>query len=179
MRHRLVRVPLAATTVAASFTASSATQLLAQAAPPIAPPAAPLPSFTTQRLSDQFLCEGASFGDFNNDGKGDVVSGPYWYAGPDFKQRFEIAEPVAYDPLGYSKNFFAFPYDFDRDGWMDLFFVGFPGERAWWAQNPKGEARRWVEHDVFPIVDNESPWITDVTGDGQPELLCFRKGAGG
>ncbi len=154
----------------AAIAASSASHLAAQQPPP---------AFATQQLSDQFLCEGASFGDFNRDGKGDVVSGPYWYEGPDFAKRHEIADPVAYDPLGYSKNFFAFPFDFDRDGWLDLFFVGFPGERAWWAQNPKGEERRWVEHDVFATVDNESPAFTDVTGDGQPELVCISGGRWG
>lgn len=136
-------------------------------------------TFRTKRLSDAFLCEGASFGDFDRDGQGDVVSGPYWYEGPDFAKRHEIAEPIAYDPLGYSKNFFAFPYDFDRDGWLDVFFVGFPGERAWWARNPQGATQRWVEHDVFAAVDNESPWFIDVTGDGQPELVCISGGAWG
>ena len=138
-----------------------------------------LPTFTTQQLSDVFLCEGASFGDFNRDGKGDVVSGPWWYEGPDFAKRHELAEPTAYDPLGYSKNFFAFPHDFDRDGWLDVFFVGFPGERAWWAENPRGKEQRWIEHEVFAMVDNESPAFTDVTGDGQPELVCISNGRWG
>jgi len=160
-----------------SLAASAASHLLAQEA--AAPDPRVPPEFTTKRLSEVFLCEGASFGDFNQDGKGDVVSGPYWYEGPDFAKRHEMAEPVAYDPLHYSKNFFAFPYDFDRDGWLDVFFVGFPGERAWWSENPRGEERRWVEHDVFPIVDNESPAFTDVDGDGQPDLVCISNGCWG
>src|SRR5678815_2682964 len=41
------------------------------------------------QLSDQFWSEGANIGDFNHDGKMDVVSGPYWWAGPDFKERHE------------------------------------------------------------------------------------------
>src|SRR2546425_11546284 len=48
-----------------------------------------LHSFKKMQLSDKFWCEGASFGDFNHDGKPDVVSGPYWYEGPDFKKRHE------------------------------------------------------------------------------------------
>ena len=31
-----------------------------------------------------------AIGDFNHDGKMDVVSGAYWYEGPDFKKRHEI-----------------------------------------------------------------------------------------
>jgi putative membrane-bound dehydrogenase-like protein len=166
--------------IVALIAASTASQLAAQETSKRDGAAArQVPTFATRRLIDHFLCEGASFGDFNRDGKGDVVSGPFWWEGPDFVARHEIAEPVAYDPLHYSKNFFAFPYDFDRDGWLDVFFVGFPGERAWWAENPRGEERRWAEHDVFPTVDNESPWFTDVTGDGQPELVCISGGAWG
>src|SRR2546425_11105396 len=48
-----------------------------------------LHTFKKTRLSDKFWCEGAGFGDFNHDGKPDVVSGPYWYEGPDFKKRHE------------------------------------------------------------------------------------------
>src|SRR5436190_16286771 len=49
----------------------------------------PVPSgeFTKIQLTDQFWAEGAAIGDFNHDGKMDVVYGPYWWAGPDFKTR--------------------------------------------------------------------------------------------
>src|SRR5215510_9093390 len=47
-------------------------------------------SFKKLRLTDQFWSEGANFGDFNHDGKRDVVSGPYWYEGPDFTKRHEF-----------------------------------------------------------------------------------------
>ncbi len=43
--------------------------------------------FTKTHLDPHFWCEGANFGDFNRDGQADIVSGPYWYAGPDFKKR--------------------------------------------------------------------------------------------
>jgi len=42
----------------------------------------PGPQFKKLKLTDTFYCEGANFGDFNHDGKMDVVSGPYWYEGP-------------------------------------------------------------------------------------------------
>src|SRR5215470_3570536 len=45
--------------------------------------------FKKTQLSDKFWCEGATFGDFNHDGKMDIVAGPYWYEGPDFKKRHE------------------------------------------------------------------------------------------
>src|SRR5688572_23862403 len=138
------------------------------------------PEFKKHQLSDVFFCEGASFGDFDRDGDGDIVSGPYWYVGPDFAKRHELAEPKSFDPLAYSDNFFAFPYDFDRDGWLDVFFIGFPGERAWWARNPGDPAKvgteRWVQHTVFANVDNEAPTFTDVNGDRLPDLVCLNGG---
>ena len=42
------------------------------------------------QLSDTFHAEGAAFGDLNHDGIADVVAGPFWYAGPDFRERHEI-----------------------------------------------------------------------------------------
>src|SRR2546430_343105 len=49
-----------------------------------------LHTFRKVKLTDQFWAEGANFGDFNHDGKMDVVAGPFWYEGPDFKQRHEF-----------------------------------------------------------------------------------------
>ena len=71
-------------------------------------------------LSDKFYCEGANCGDFNNDGKLDVVAGPYWYEGPDFQIKHEIYRPKAFDPHGYSNNFLTFTGDFNGDGWLDV-----------------------------------------------------------
>src|SRR5665213_3325589 len=48
-----------------------------------------LHTFKKVKLTDQFWSEGANFGDFNHDGKMDIVSGPFWYEGPDFKVRHE------------------------------------------------------------------------------------------
>ena len=52
------------------------------------------PSFTKKQLSNQFWAEGANAGDFNHDGKPDIVSGPYWWAGPEFKERHQYAPDV-------------------------------------------------------------------------------------
>ena len=86
--------------------------------------------FERKQLSNEFWSEGANFGDFNKDGENDIVSGPYWWAGPDFTKKHEYyaatqtfkkksedgseAEAHGYDPLGYSKNFFAFAHDIEN-----------------------------------------------------------------
>src|SRR5881396_4366415 len=151
-----------------------------------------LHSFKKIQLSDKFWCEGASFGDFNHDGKPDIVSGPYWYEGPDFTRRHEYYPATKTFKLKkadgteetiegfegalgsnntYSDNFFAFTYDFNKDGWDDILILGFPGEDASWYENPKGKTEQWVLHKVFTPVDNESPTFADLTGDGKPEII--------
>ena len=135
-----------------------------------------LRSFQRIALSDQFWCEGASAADFNKDGKADIVAGPWWWAGPDFKDRHEIYAPTATFELtlgestkvtvpgfegglgkknAYSDNFFAFPYDFNNDGWQDVLVVGFPGQLTVWYENPKGAADHWARHPIFMQTDNE------------------------
>ena len=45
--------------------------------------------FSRQQLTDEFWAEGANFGDFNKDGKMDVVYGQWWFEGPDFTKRHQ------------------------------------------------------------------------------------------
>jgi hypothetical protein len=150
-----------------------------------------LHSFERLTLTTEFWSEGAGSGDFNRDGKLDVVSGPYWYAGPDFQKRHEFymatqthtnkgnGGPVVrrgWSPRVYSDNFFAFAHDFNSDRWPDILVIGFPGKDASWFENPRGQNGAWKRHVVFDAVDNESPHWIDLTGDGKPELVCNHNG---
>jgi putative membrane-bound dehydrogenase-like protein len=133
-------------------------------------------TFEKIQLSDQFFSEGANFGDFNHDGVMDIVSGPYWYAGPTFTERHEYYPPVPFNIAGYSENFFAFTYDVNHDGWTDIVIIGFPGKEAWWFDNPHNKSGPWKRHVMLPVVDDESPTFTDITGDGVPDLVCATGG---
>ena len=111
------------------------------------------PVFRKIQITDKFWSEGAACADFNHDGKMDIVSGPFWYEGPDFKARHQ------YYPAGqsftttnaqgqmltiegfegalgvknaYSEDFLTFTFDINGDGWPDIIIVGFP------ARNPSG-----------------------------------------
>jgi hypothetical protein len=187
-----------ATTPLLALTVLGGAAFLALAASQTTPPV--LRNFKRIVLSDQFWCEGATFADFNKDGENDIVAGPWWWEGPDFGKRHEIYQPAATFQLAlgeqtqvtvpgfegglgrkntYSDNFFAFPQDFNEDGWIDLLVVGFPGQFTSWFENPKTADRHWTKHPVFPQTDNESPTYTDLTGDGKPELVCITAGAYG
>ena len=150
-----------------------------------------------KQLTPHFWAEGANFGDFNKDGKMDVVYGPYWWEGPDFTKRHTYADdaktskikkadgaeetvPGFKGALGtendYSKNFLAYTHDFNADGWTDIVILGFPGEQSYWYENPKGGEDKWTRNVALDVTDNESPHFTDITGDGQPEIVCSSKG---
>src|SRR5688572_14217560 len=122
------------------------------------------PTYKTLELSNKFYSEGANVGDFNKDGKMDVVSGPFWYEGPDFQKKHEIYKPTGNQEGGaykadndYSDNFFAYTHDFNADGWTDYLVLGFPGKESFWFQNPAGKEGHWKKHVIFNITDNESP----------------------
>jgi hypothetical protein len=153
--------------------------------------------FKKSVLTDQFWAEGANFGDFNHDKKMDIVSGPFWYEGPDFTRRHEYAPantsfkkkkqdgseeivPGFEGALGtnnsYSECFLLFTYDFNKDDWADILVYGFPGKEAAWYENPKGREGHWQRHVILDVLDNESPGFADVTGDGKPEITCCSKG---
>lgn len=132
---------------------------------------APVTQYRKLQLTDKFFCEGAYYGDFNRDGHVDLVSGPYWYAGPEFEQRHEVREPREFDPKGYSDNFLTYTGDFNGDGWTDVLYVPWPGEDAYWYENPAGKEGHWTRHFALKNVGNESPVWGDVDGDGRPDLV--------
>ncbi|MFM9114699.1 MAG: FG-GAP repeat domain-containing protein [Planctomycetota bacterium] len=135
-----------------------------------------LRTFKKIKLSDKFYSEGMFYGDFNKDGKLDVVAGPYWYAGPDFQQRHEYFPAKEFDPNSYSNAFLMFAYDFNQDGWSDILVIGWPGKETFWYENPQGKSETWKQHLAHPKVDNESPGFGDITGDGKPELIAHSDG---
>ena len=137
-----------------------------------------LSTFRKVVLSETFHAEGASFGDIDRDGVMDVVAGPYWYEGPEYRTRHAYYAPKEFDPENYSDNFFAHVHDLDDDGWQDILIIGFPGEEASWYRNPgaAGAGEMWARHVVFQGVDNESPAWTDLTGDGRPEIVAINGG---
>lgn len=132
--------------------------------------------FDRMQLGTKFYSEGATFGDLNNDGHQDVIAGPYWYAGPKFETKHEFYPVKEWNVNGYSDNFFAYVHDVNKDNWQDIVIIGFPGKAAFWYANPQGKPGHWKKHLAHSVVDNESPTYTDLTGDGEPELVFHTAG---
>lgn len=137
-----------------------------------------LHTFERKQLTNQYYSEGANAGDINGDGKPDIVSGPYWYEGPDFTKKHEIYPAKPQNREGYADNFFCWVYDFNGDGRNDVLVVGFPGTPAYVYENPGpgGYDKPWKRHEVLKSVSNESPQFVNVVGDKQPELVCTSNG---
>lgn len=153
--------------------------------------------FQRIQASPEFWAEGINWADFNRDGHGDMVCGPFWYAGPRFYQRHEYAPanqtfkrfgrdgaeeviPGFEGGLGtnnaYSENFLTFTYDFNGDSWPDILVYGHPGKDGSWFENPRGRAGHWQRHVAYDNVEGESPDFEDITGDGKPEIVCCSRG---
>ncbi|MCM8528983.1 MAG: DUF1080 domain-containing protein [Lentisphaeraceae bacterium] len=138
--------------------------------------------FKKTTLTNEFLCEGANFGDLNGDGVNDIAAGSFWYEGPDFQKRHQIRElrkggPIkitnnAYDPHKYSNEFFTWIRDINKDGKNDILIAGLPGTPLYAYLNPGSADGKWAEHSLFDVVDNESPELVDMDGDGTEELIC-------
>ncbi|MBI5385763.1 MAG: VCBS repeat-containing protein [Verrucomicrobia bacterium] len=155
-------------------------------------------TFKKLQITDQFWCEGAHCGDFNHDGKTDIVGGPFWWEGPEFKVRHEfrpatktskikkadgteITIPGYKGALGnendYSDNFLTYVHDLNGDGWADVIVYGLPGTPCSWFENPKNKktpegTEQWAAHKMIDSLDNESPTFGDIVGDARPEIVC-------
>ncbi len=107
-----------------------------------------------------------------HDGKLDIVSGPFIYYGPDFRQSSEIYPNEAYNTSTQypAKDWIERGADFNGDGWPDVLTSG-RGVGADLYINPHGEQRRWKHYHVVDSIFGEETIIRDIDGDGVPELI--------
>jgi hypothetical protein len=134
--------------------------------------------FRMQRIDDFYYSWGAAAADINHDGVLDVVTGPYYYMGPDYTTRREIYLARTVNPSTEYPNasMQTFAADFNGDGWPDVLDMGAIGQPLHLYINPKGENRRWDEYDVVPAVHKEVSLLKDIDGDGKPEYIYGGEG---
>lgn len=124
--------------------------------------------FRMQHINDFYYGWSASAADINHDGILDIVSGPFYYLGPDYKVSREIYYSKTSDVSSQlTPAMVNFAYDFTGDGWPDALIS--TGRAMSLYVNPKGELRRWDKYNVLPMVWSEIAVFKDVDGDGKPD----------
>jgi hypothetical protein len=120
--------------------------------------------------------EAAGVFDVDGDGVPDIVSGGFWYRGPDFRQKFIIVgQPERF--RDYYDDFSVLPIDVNGDGRLDYVTGGWWGQTLRWRENHgKHEfgwnMSPWPEHVIAEKVGNiETTRMWDIDGDGMPEIV--------
>ncbi len=135
----------------------------------------PTARFERRKISDQAF-EAASVCDVDQDGNKDIVSGNFWYAGPDFSNayRFRSLELVS----GYHDSFSDYPLDVNGDSYIDIVSGGWFGKTLLWCENPGGQnpdgprvSGDWTVHEIDTTGSIETTRFWDVDGDGCVEAV--------
>lgn len=119
-------------------------------------------------ISDETY-ESAAVFDVDNDGVLDIVSGAFWYQGPDFRKKHYIGPVRAAGE--YYDDFSTIPMDVNGDGCMDFITGGWWGGTLRWRENPGDPSRQWPEHVIANVGNIETTRAWDIDGDGRLELI--------
>jgi len=124
--------------------------------------------FRKQLIADERY-ESAGVFDVNNDGVLDIVSGAWWYEGPDFARRHPVGEVRAVGE--YYDDFSCIPLDVNGDGRTDLVTGGWWGNTLRWRENPGDPDAEWPEHVIAEVGNLETARAWDIDGDGVVEIV--------
>lgn len=111
--------------------------------------------------------ESAGVFDVNGDGHPDIVSGAFWYEGPEFKTRHVLGGVARFGD--YYDDFSTIPMDVNGDGRMDFITGGWWGNTLRWRENQ--ENGEWSEHVIATVGNIETTRAWDVDGDGELEIV--------
>lgn len=113
--------------------------------------------------------ESAGVFDVNGDGVPDVVSGAFWYQGPDFRRKHFIGAVRAEGE--YFDDFSTIAMDVNGDGRPDFITGGWWGNALRWRENPADPTKPWPEHTIGETGNVETTRAWDIDGCGVPEIV--------
>jgi len=122
-----------------------------------------------KRKLDDTAFEACSVFDVNNDGIPDIVSGAYWYEGPDFERKHRICDVPAIGE--YYDDFSDYPLDVDGDGWTDIVTASFWSKALHWRRNPGADGGEWETRSTGELSCTETLRFYDIDGCGVPEVF--------
>lgn len=125
------------------------------------------PNFEKTKIASESY-ESVGVFDVNNDTVLDIVSGAYWYEGPEYKNRHYIGSAIRYGE--YYDDFSTIPLDVNGDGYTDFITGGWFGKKLIWKENPVDNSE-WKEHLIAEAGNIESTCSWDVDGDGVREII--------
>ncbi|MEJ1242482.1 VCBS repeat-containing protein [Chryseolinea sp. T2] len=106
--------------------------------------------------------------DVDRDGTLDLLSGSFWYKGPDFISRKFIGTIPRHSE--YYDDFSAIVMDVNGDQLPDVVTGGWFGATLFWRENP-GKDGEWKHHVISQPGNIEATRAWDIDGNGTFELV--------
>ena len=131
--------------------------------------------FRKEQISSESF-ESANAWDVDGDGVLDIVSGGFWYKGPNFHMRYWIGDVPRVEE--YYDDFSTLPLDLMGTGRKGFVTGGWWGCNLRWRECPENPTKPWPEHILIEGIGNvETTRMWDVDGDGQLEIVPNTPGA--
>ncbi len=119
--------------------------------------------------------ESAGVFDVNGDGMPDIVSGAFWYEGPDFRKKHYIGAVQAVEE--YYDDFSTIALDINGNGRFDYVTGGWWGKTLRWLENPGKDNECWPAHEIAEPGCIETTRAWDIDGDGVIEIIPNNPGS--